>query len=117
MSRLNASVGKRIKQLREGLGYSQTGLAHTAGTTPAAVSQWENGTRKPSFDSLRKIAAPLHTTTDYLLGKERIDVAEILANPTAAQILQGFDDLPQNDQDSMLSFYGYLKSRREANAQ
>lgn len=36
---------------------------------PSAVSHFETGTRKPSFDNLLLLANALDVTTDYLLGR------------------------------------------------
>ena len=35
----------------------------------SAISHFETGTRKPSFDNLRRLADALDVTTDYLLGR------------------------------------------------
>lgn len=35
----------------------------------SSVGHFESGTRKPSFDNLRKLANALEVTTDYLLGR------------------------------------------------
>jgi transcriptional regulator with XRE-family HTH domain len=48
---------------------NQEELAKKAGLQPAAISHFETGSRKPSFDNLRKLAQALEVTTDYLLGK------------------------------------------------
>ena len=48
---------------------SQSELAEKAGLQPAAVSHFETGARKPSFDNLRNLAEALQVTTDYLIGR------------------------------------------------
>lgn len=35
----------------------------------SSIAHFETGTRKPSFDSLRRLANALEITTDYLLGR------------------------------------------------
>lgn len=61
----------RLREMRETRGLSQAQLAERAGLQPAAVSHFETGSRKPSFDNLVKLAEALSVTTDYLLGRER----------------------------------------------
>jgi len=56
-------------------GYKQEQLAERAKMPATTVAHFEAGTRKPSFDSLRKLAVALEITTDYLLG--RVDDPEL----------------------------------------
>jgi Zn-dependent peptidase ImmA (M78 family) len=48
---------------------SQGQLADCTKLQPSAVSHFETGSRKPSFDNLRRLADALSVTTDYLLGR------------------------------------------------
>ena len=36
---------------------------------PSSIAHFEAGSRKPSFDTLRRLATALEVTTDYLLGR------------------------------------------------
>ncbi len=69
-------VANRIKNQRTKLRITQTELARAARLTPAAISQFESGARKPSFDALSKLAKALKVTTDYLLGMKQPDGLE-----------------------------------------
>lgn len=61
---------ERLRTAREELRrWSQSELAGRAGLPPSSIAHFETGTRKPSFDTLRKIANALEVTTDYLLGR------------------------------------------------
>ena len=60
---------QRLRTARESRGLSQIELAKRAGLQASAVSHFETGTRKPSFDNLRRLADALRATTDYLLGR------------------------------------------------
>lgn len=63
---------KRARQVRE---LQQGELAQKAGLPPASISHFESGTRKPSFDNLRRLAKALEVSTDYLLGRvEQMDL-------------------------------------------
>lgn len=48
---------------------NQEKLAEKAGLKPAAISHFETGARKPSFDNLRKLSQALTVSIDYLMGK------------------------------------------------
>lgn len=54
------------EQLRE---WSQSELGEKAGLPSSSIAHFETGARKPSFDTLRKLANALEVTTDYLLGR------------------------------------------------
>ena len=62
---------ERLRFAREKLrGLKQSELAEMANLPSTSISHFENpeGTRKPSFDNLRRLANALGVTTDYLLG-------------------------------------------------
>jgi transcriptional regulator with XRE-family HTH domain len=59
----------RLRTAREYRGLNQGELASRAGLQPSAISHFETGTRKPSFDNLLLLANTLDVTTDYLLGR------------------------------------------------
>jgi transcriptional regulator with XRE-family HTH domain len=59
----------RLKAARDLRQWSQSELAGRAGLPPSSVAHFETGSRKPSFDTLRKLATALEVTTDYLLGR------------------------------------------------
>lgn len=68
----------RLRAARDGLrGMSQVELAKATGLPPSSIAHFEGGTRKPSFDNLRKLATALNVTTDYLLG--RVDAPDVAA--------------------------------------
>ena len=68
-NRLSNAFPDRLRTAREARGMSQGKLAEKAGLQPSAVSHFETGTRKPSFDNLRRLADALRVSTDYLLGR------------------------------------------------
>jgi len=59
---------ERLKAARELRHMSQAALAEKASSPATTISHFEAGSRKPSFDSLRRLAKALEVTTDYLLG-------------------------------------------------
>ena len=59
---------KKLKQLRVELNITQAELAKRSGTTPAAISHFEAGIRKPTVDILKNLALVLGVTVDELVG-------------------------------------------------
>lgn len=61
-------VGRRIKQLREQQGWTQSELARKAVMSQAAISQFEEGNRLPSMQALEKIAGVFQMSVSNLLA-------------------------------------------------
>lgn len=59
----------RLREARDLRGWNQGDLAAKAGMPASSIAHFESGSRKPSFDSLRRLANALEITTDYLLGR------------------------------------------------
>ena len=60
---------------------SQVDLAKATGLPPTSITHFERGARKPSIDTLRKLADALDVTTDYLLGRADTPDAEHTVDP------------------------------------
>ncbi len=60
---------ERLRLARQMREWQQADLAARAGLPAASISHFESGTRKPSFDNLRRLASALEVSTDYLLGR------------------------------------------------
>ena len=71
LKKMSKELGKRIQEQMNGLRLSQKQLAELANVTEVSMSRYISGDRDPSTETLANIATALHTTTDYLLGKEQ----------------------------------------------
>ncbi len=59
-----------LKRGREHRGLSQADLGRLAGCSDAFISMPENGKKAGSLDTLERLAAALHVSTDQLLGMD-----------------------------------------------
>ena len=83
----------RLKKIRESKKLSQSDLAKKTGLQAAAVSHFETGQRKPSFDNLKKLADALSVSIDYLLGRD------VTQTSTGTQnLFRDFEKLSLDDQ-------------------
>lgn len=100
----------RLRAARRKRDLSQGELAMRAQMQTSAISHFETGTRKPSFDNLRRLADALEVTTDYLLG--RVKDTGALAGPD--KLYRHFNRLSSDDQDKIEDFVKLLanKTRR-----
>ena len=102
----------RLRAAREKRDLSQGDLATRAGLQASAISHFETGTRKPSFDNLRRLADALRVTTDYLLG--RVTDFEALAGPD--KLYRDLDRLTANDRDIIEDFVEVLAGKAQDRA-
>ena len=109
-------VVSRIKTRRHELKLTQTELAKVANLTPAAISQFESGTRKPSFKTLSSLSDALKVTTDYLLGKAEKSYSDLLADPKVNAMFKGMMEFTEKDKETLYEFYEFLKTKAEAQA-
>lgn len=100
----------RLRTAREYLGLNQAELAHKAGMQPSAISHFETGTRKPSFDNLRILADSLDVTTDYLLGR----VEEFKALAGADRLHRHYESLQGSDRKMANELIEMLAKRAKA---
>ena len=75
---MEQTLGKRIMQHRKDMGLTQDQLAEKLGVTAQAVSKWENDQSCPDINMLPKLAEVFGTTTDALLGHEKVYETEVV---------------------------------------
>jgi transcriptional regulator with XRE-family HTH domain len=66
-SSLPTTLGRRVADCRERLGWTQRILAKNAGLSVTFVSEVENDRRSPGTDALRSLADALGASLDYLV--------------------------------------------------
>ncbi|HEM3629333.1 TPA: helix-turn-helix transcriptional regulator [Streptococcus suis] len=105
---------KRLKKLRIKKGFTQKEIGELVGVKQNTFTNWERGTREPSFEKLVELSIVLETTIDYLLGvtdnplssdnltedkveklseKEIIELAEINKRTTKAMLLNASQEM------------------------
>lgn len=97
------TLGKRLKELREMRGFSQTGLAKKAGVSQATVSDYENDeVREHRAHVLMRLAATLETTTDYLVkGVGPSDASS--AKNDQEMLLDAFNKLGDSERSAIIA--------------
>jgi transcriptional regulator with XRE-family HTH domain len=98
----------RLKAAREMRGMTQGELAEKCRLPPSSISHFEANKRKPSFDNLRKLAAALQVTTDYLLGR----VESPGPRPEADVLFRDAQKLTDKDRELAMDFIKMLSERK-----
>ena len=83
----------RIKKLREEKGLTQRSLAEILSIRPSTVAMWENGSNKPEYSMLEKLAEYFDVSVDFLMCKSDNRQNDIDDETNA--ILQGLKDRPE----------------------
>lgn len=105
-------IAARIQQYREALQLTKAELADRAGLTPAAITQFEEGDRVPSAESLKKLSEALNVSVDYLLGSG--PDTEFLKDPQMQAMFRGMKALSPEDIKLMQGVYQMLLERNKA---
>jgi transcriptional regulator with XRE-family HTH domain len=101
---------ERLRAARDLRGYSQGVLAERAKMPPTSIAHFESGSRKPSFETLRRLANALEVTTDYLLG--RVDQPELAE--AGDPLFRDVGKLSGRDRELAKDFLEMLAKRNEA---
>jgi len=75
----HTTLGPNLRQLREKYGVSAIQLSDYLGITKnphQIISSWETGRREPTFVQLCMIADYFGVSTEFLLGRKQMDLAE-----------------------------------------
>lgn len=96
---------ERLTEARRIRDLDQAELARRAGLPASSISHFEKGSRKPSFENLRRLATTLRVTTDFLLG--RVDEPDAYAG--ADQLYRDVQNLSARDKEVAEGFLKMLK--------
>ncbi|MEI6308713.1 MAG: type II toxin-antitoxin system antitoxin SocA domain-containing protein [bacterium] len=110
------TLGRRLKELRERAGLSQSQLAAQVGVSRSALSQTENAARKVCSEELVKLAQALNSTVGILVGAEIEPELAVARQAPANQPLPMLrNHIPQRDlvkfREVLLYVLKYVGSR------
>lgn len=98
---VDLAVGARIRLLRKLRGLSQQALAEAAGVTFQQIQKYERGANRVSASMLSRIAGALETPVAEMFGESGAtggaidEVAALLAEPGALELLRAYTALPR----------------------
>ncbi len=85
------TIGKRLKQFREGKKLTQDEMAEASKLSQANITQWEKDRNKPSGDKLLKLLKAFpDLDSDWLMngGKEPIKGKSVIGNKEYEHVLK-----------------------------
>jgi transcriptional regulator with XRE-family HTH domain len=104
-------LGKRFREVREYLGFSQQMVADRTGIARSSISDIERGTRKVDSLELKKLARLYRRPAGYFLD-ERPDATA--GDHAIAGLARALAQLTEGDREAVVSFAEYLRYRRAA---
>lgn len=96
-----ATFGKKLRECREAMGFSQSKLAQELGLHHSIIGRYERDEAKPTIDVVKGMARVLNTTVGYLLG-ESADSA-LIKDPAMLQRFQEISKLSEEDKKCIYS--------------
>lgn len=112
------SIGERIRDRRKELHLTQTDIKAACGISSGALSEIENGNRTPSVIIFHALSEVLQCSMDWLATgesseteKAAISASEDFKSNTEEELLKGFRQLDQDDQNELMGLLA-LKLRK-----
>jgi len=106
--------GKRLRELLQQRGMTQTELGDAVGVSKRVITYYESDDAQPPGALLVDLAKALKASADELLGLKPV---KHRASPKKARLLKRLekvDELPPADQRAVLSFVDALVTTRQA---
>ncbi len=102
-------IGERLRSIREAKGMTIYRLSQETGIAHNHISDLERGTRKPSVETLRRLAAPLGITLSELFsnGEEVSYLSE-----KEAQLIQSYRVLSDHQADIIFDLITSMNEKR-----
>lgn len=72
------SLSKKLKDLRDINGISQSDLADQIHVHRSTVAHWELGTRKPDYEMIKALSEIFNVSTDFLIGATDVPDGQVL---------------------------------------
>ena len=103
------TLGERLREAREYLGFSQDQVATFLGVSRPALSLMESGQRKVDALELKKLAGLYKRSVGYFTGEE--EDASIGAD--VKHLARKVSDLSSEDREELARFADFLRARKE----
>jgi transcriptional regulator with XRE-family HTH domain len=104
--------GKRLKELREARGLTQTSLGKIVGLSQRMVGHYENHSTYPPIKLIPQLAKALKVTSDELLGIKPFKDERLPKN--LMRRFKHIENMPLRDQRTVYSLINALTAKRDA---
>lgn len=104
------TLGERLREAREYLGFSQEDVAAFLGVSRSALSLIETGQRKVDTLELKKLAGLYKRTVGYFAGE---DAEEISFGADVKHLARKVAQLSPDDREELARFADFLRAKKQ----
>jgi transcriptional regulator with XRE-family HTH domain len=104
------TLGERLREAREYLGFSQDQVATFLGVSRSALSLMESGQRKVDALELKKLAGLYKRSVGYFTGEEDEDAA---IGADVKHLARKASELSPDDREELARFADFLRARKQ----
>lgn len=109
------TIGKRLRDLRESRGMTQTELAERLNIKQALVSAYELGTVRMHGALIAAFAKTLDASADEILGLEKPHRSAVATDRRLSRLLQEIGGLSRRERDALLkTISNFVRGARSA---
>ncbi len=104
------TLGERLREAREYLGFSQEEVAAFLGVPRSALSLMETGQRKVDALELKKLAGLYKRPVGYFTGEETEDIS---IGADVKHLARKVSDLSPEDREELSRFADFLRAKKQ----
>ena len=104
------TLGERLREAREYLGFSQEEVATFLGVSRSALSNMETGQRKVEALELKKLAGLYKRTVSHFTGEE---AEGLTIEADVAHLARKASELSADDREELGRFADFLRARKQ----
>lgn len=113
-STIQANFAQRLRELRKQKGISQSELGKLADLHYTHIGRFERGSSLPGSETLKRLAAALDVTSDYLLEGTPNEAAKArLADHELLTLFQEIEQLPAEDKAVIKIFLDAFLTKKQ----
>ncbi len=110
---LSEDFPEKLRILRKNRGLSQGQLGKKIGADLQRISKYERGVMLPTMELMVRIAKTFDVSVDFLIRDDKEAAVGKIKNQKLLKQLEEINDLPNDDQETVVSFLDAFIKRRK----
>lgn len=110
---LSKDFPEKLRILRKNRGLSQGQLGKKIGADLQRISKYERGVMLPTMELMVRIAKTFDVSVDFLIRDDKEAAVGKIKNQKLLKQLEEINDLPNDDQETVVSFLDAFIKRRK----
>ncbi len=110
---LSPNFPDKLRSLRKSKEWSQGQLGKMIGADLQRISKYERGVMWPTMELMVRLAKVFDVSVDYLIRDQENATISKIKNSTLRHQMEEVNDLPDKDQETVISFLDAFIKRRK----